>query len=133
MADIIALSARYRIAEIAYDRWGAVQVEQRLTDAGLTMVQFGQGFASMASPTRELSRLIAARELAHDGHLVLRWNAGNVVVESDAAGNLKPSKAKSREKIDGIVALLMALDRAMRRGGMAGAVSVYEERGVTVL
>jgi len=132
IADILALRQRYRIVEIAYDRWGAVQVERRLTEAGLVMVQFGQGFASMAAPTRELARLIAARELVHDGNPVLRWNANNAVVESDAAGNLKPSKAKSRERIDGIVALLMGLDRAMRRGGTVGS-SVYESRGVRVL
>lgn len=95
------------------------------------MVQFGQGFASMSAPTRELARLIAARALVHDGNPVFRWNAGNVVVESDAAGNLKPSKAKSREKIDGIVALLMALDRAMRHRGASG--SVYDERGVMTI
>lgn len=128
--DVVSLAQRYRIAEIAFDRWGAVQVQQRLSDAGLVMVQFGQGFASMSAPARELARLIASRSLVHDGHPVLRWNAGNVVVESDAAGNLKPSKSKSREKIDGIVALLMALDRAMRHGART---SVYDERGIMTL
>lgn len=121
------LGSQYRIGEIAFDRWGATRISTQLTDAGFTMVEFGQGYASMSAPTKELLRLVLAGRIGHGGHPVLRWMADNVTVEQDAAGNVKPSKGKSREKIDGIVAGIMALDRALRRGLAA---SVYEERGV---
>lgn len=124
------LGERYDIREIAFDRWGAFQVSQALEGAGFTMVGFGQGFASMANPTKELLRLVLDGKLAHGGHTVLRWMADNMVVSTDAAGNVKPNKAKSREKIDGIVAGVMGLDRALRH---VGAGSVYEERGLLSL
>jgi phage terminase large subunit-like protein len=131
MAKIEALGMAYHIREIAFDRWGAFQISQQLDGAGFTMVPFGQGFASMSGPTKELLRLILDQKLAHGGHGVLRWMADNMVVKQDPAGNVKPDKAKSREKIDGIVAMIMGLDRAIRHGGQSG--SVYEERGVLVL
>lgn len=125
-ADLNALSQEVEIAEIAIDRWNATQIATQLTGDGFTLVAFGQGFASMAAPTKELLRIVAAGELAHGGHPVLRWMASNLSVRQDAAGNLKPDKATSGEKIDGIVALVMALDRASRHGGER---SVYETRG----
>jgi phage terminase large subunit-like protein len=75
-------------------------------------VAFGQGYASMNAPTKKLEELVLSGKLAHGGHPVLRWMASNVSVEKDAADNWKPSKKKSCERIDGIVALIMALDRA---------------------
>lgn len=129
--DIERLAELYKIAEIAFDRWGAFQVSQALTGAGLTMVGFGQGFASMAPPTKELLRLVLDGKLAHGGNPVLRWMADNMIVQQDAAGNVKPDKAKSREKIDGMVAMIMGLDRAIRHG--AAERSVYETRGVLEL
>jgi len=126
--EIEALAERYDLREVAFDRWGAFQVSQQLEGAGLTMVGFGQGFVSMAGPTKELLRLVLDGRLAHGGHAVLRWMADNMVVTTDAAGNVKPNKAKSREKIDGMVAGIMALDRAMRHGDAAR--SVYETRGI---
>ncbi len=109
---IKALGNDYDIKEIAFDRWGAQQIVTQLTGDGLTMVQFGQGFASMGAPTKRLMELVLAGELAHGGNPVLRWMAGNVMVEIDPAGNIKPSKSKSREKIDGITALCMGIARA---------------------
>ena len=76
------------------------------------MVAFRQGFASMSAPTKELEKLIVGRQLAHGGHPVLRWMVSNVAVKQDPAGNLKPDKAKSTERIDGVVALVMSLGRA---------------------
>jgi phage terminase large subunit-like protein len=98
---------------------------------GLVCVEFGQGFASMSPPMKELERLVMSHKLAHGNNPVMNWMADNVVANLDAAGNIKPDKEKSREKIDGIVALIMGLDRAMRNNG--AAVSVYEGRGVRVL
>lgn len=128
--DIEALGEQYNIQEIAFDRWGAFQVSQQLEGAGFVMVGFGQGFVSMSAPTRELLRLILEGLLAHGANPVLRWMADNVVVDTDAAGNMKPNKAKSREKIDGIVAGIMALDRSVRH---TAAQSIYESRGFITL
>lgn len=125
------LGERYQIREIAFDRWGAFQVSQALAGAGFEMVGFGQGFASMASPTKELLRIVLDAKLAHGGHPVLRWMADNMVVSTDAAGNVKPNKAKSTERIDGIVAGIMALDRAIRHEGNGR--SIYEDRGLEVV
>lgn len=124
------MGSQYRIGEIAFDRWGATRISTQLTDAGFTMVEFGQGYASMSAPSKELLRLVLAGRIGHSANPVLRWMADNVTVEMDAAGNVKPSKGKSREKIDGIVAGIMGLDRALRRGLAA---SVYEDRGVREL
>ena len=82
----------------------------------------------MSAPTKELERLILERRLAHNGHEVLRWNVDNLVVETDAAGNIKPSKRKATEKIDGVVAMIMSLARATING--ASQASVYDERGL---
>ena len=117
----------YNIREIAFDRWGATQMSQQLDGAGFTVVPFGQGFASMSPPTKELLKLVLDRRLRHGGHPVLRWMADSMVVKQDPAGNVKPDKQKSREKIDGMVALIMALDRAIRH---ESGQSVYEERGL---
>jgi phage terminase large subunit-like protein len=102
----------YRIREIAADRWNATQIITQLSGDGFTMVPFGQGYASMSSPSKELERIIADRKLIHGRHPVLRWMASNVTIEQDPAGNIKPARQKSTEKIDGIVALIMALGRA---------------------
>lgn len=112
-ADIVALSKQYQIKEIAADRWNATQIITQLTGDGLSIVAYGQGFKDMTAPTKELEALVVSGKLDHGGNPVLRWMASNVTVEQDAAGNLKPSKAKSTERIDGIVAAIMAIGRAM--------------------
>jgi phage terminase large subunit-like protein len=127
--DIIELSEKFNLGGIAYDRWGAERIRQELAGAGLTLVAFGQGFKDMSAPTKELLRLVMDGKLKHGGNPVLRWNADNVMVMTDAAGNMKPDKAKSREKIDGIVASVMAVDLATRSGGK----SVYESRGIVTI
>lgn len=129
--EVEALAGRFAVREIAFDRWGAVQMSQQLMAAGVTMVAMGQGMASMSAPTKELERLILDGTLAHGGHPVARWMADNVAVVGDAAGNVKPDKAKSTGRIDGIVALIMAVDRAMRR--QMGEKSIYEDRGLRML
>ena len=110
---ILADSALFQVKEIAYDPWNATHIALRLQDEGATMVEFRQGFRSMAAPTRELEKLIVSRKLAHGGNPVTRWMAANVAVAQDPAGNLKPAKDKSTERIDGIVAIIMAIGRAL--------------------
>jgi phage terminase large subunit-like protein len=111
--DIRELAEQYAIQEIAYDRWNATQLVTQLQADGAAMVKMGQGFESMKAPTNELERLLLAGSLIHGGTPVLRWMVGNAAVEQDAAGNRKVSKRKSRERIDGVVALVMALARGM--------------------
>ena len=127
---IMDLSEKYHILEIAVDRWNATQMIQNLEGEGFTIVPFGQGFSSMSAPTKEFYRLLMEGRIIHGGNPVLRWMAGNVVIDTDPAGNIKVTKAKSKEKIDGIVAAIMALDRCIRQEGRSGC--VYDERGLLV-
>lgn len=122
------LGETYHIREIAYDRWNATQMVQNLEDMGFTMVPFGQGFKDMSPPSKEMFKLLMEGNIIHGGNPVLKWMAGNVVMRQDPAGNIKPDKEKSVEKIDGIVASIMALDRCIRN--RTGSGSVYDERGV---
>jgi len=125
-AKINELGKRFNIREIAIDRWNATQLAGQLEGDGFEIVAFGQGYASMNYPTKKLEELVISRKLAHAGHPVLRWMAGNVAIEKDAADNWKPSKKRSPERIDGIVALIMAIDRATRCRPFR---SIYEEPG----
>lgn len=129
-ADLNELREARNIREIGFDRWGAVQLSTDLQSDGFSMVSFGQGFSSMSGPTKELEKLVLGGFLQLGDDPVLRWMAGNVTVETDAAGNYKPSKKKSSEKIDGIVALIMAIGRLQASPADA---SVYESRGMAVL
>lgn len=125
------LGKKYHILEIAVDRWNATHVIQNLEGEGFTMVPFGQGYKDMSPPTKEFYKLLMEGNIIHGGNPVLRWMAGNVVVETDAAENIKVTKAKSPEKIDGIVATIMALDRAVKNQSKLG--SVYDSRGIVSL
>ena len=107
-------------------------MSQNLDNLGFTMVQFGQGFKDMSPPSKELMRMVLEQTLAHNGHPVLRWIMDNIFIRRDSAGNIKPDKEKSTEKIDGAVALIMALDRAIRCG-CASDESVYDSREMLVL
>lgn len=125
------LGTKYNIKEIAFDRWGAVQMTQNLEGMGFTVVPFGQGYKDMSPPTKELMKLVLERKLAHGGNVPLRWMMDNVFVRTDPAGNIKMDKEKSTERIDGAVALVMALDRAIRNNGTTE--SVYNDRGIIVI
>lgn len=125
-AKIVGLASSYQIQEIAFDRTFGGEIVQNLIAEGLTMVEFGQGFMSMAAPTAELLRLVKSGLLQHGGHPVLRWNASNLATAEDAAGNLKPDKEHSYERIDGISALCNALGRAITRP--AEGQSIYDQR-----
>ena len=130
-AFIEELGTKYNIREIAFDRWGAVQMVQNLEGMGFTVVPFGQGYKDMSPASKELMKLTLEKNLAHGGNPVLRWMMDNIYVKTDPAGNIKPDKQKSTERIDGAVALIMALDRAIRNRGSGG--SVYDSRGILVL
>ena len=121
----------YDIQEVAHDRWGATQLAQNLDAEGITMVPFGQGFRSMSSPMKEVENLILQNRLIHFNHPVLRWMADNTVAKTDPSENIKPDKRKSKERIDGIVAMIMAIGRAITNEG--NGKSIYEERGIRTL
>ncbi len=111
--DINELHKRFNIREIAADRWNATQIINQLGQDGFEVVAFGQGYKDMTSPSKELERLVVEGKLRHFGNPVLRWMASNVSADMDAAGNVKPSKKASTEKIDGIVAAIMAIGRIL--------------------
>uniref|UniRef100_UPI004026EB0C terminase large subunit n=1 Tax=Ruminococcus bromii TaxID=40518 RepID=UPI004026EB0C len=123
------LGKKFNIREIAFDRWGAVQMVQNLESMGFTVVPFGQGFKDMSPPTKELMKLTLEQKIAHGEHPVLRWNMDNIFIRTDPAGNIKADKEKSTEKIDGAIATIMALDRAIRCGN-DNCASVYDNRGL---
>ncbi len=129
--------ANYQIAELAFDRWGSQKITTDLQELGFevegkrTLVQFGQGFASMSAPTKEVEKMVLSQEISHGGNPVLSWMVSNVAIKSDPAGNKKPDKEKSTERIDGAVALIMVIGRAMLKSGPVK--SIYEGRGVITL
>ena len=130
-AKIKALSEQCRIAEVVIDRWNATHLSTQLMGDGFSIVPWGQGFSSQSTPTKELMNLLLAGKVRHGGNPVLRWMASNVAVEEDAAGNLKPSRRKSSERIDGVVALINALGRGIAT--LKAEKSVYSSRGILVL
>lgn len=117
----------FRLQQIAYDPWNATQIALQLADAGANVIEFGQGFRSMSEPAKELEKLITAGTIRHNGNECLTWMIGNAVKEEDPAGNIKPSKKKSTERIDGVVALTMALGVAMVTPEEEA--SIYEQKG----
>jgi len=112
-AKVQELASQYDIREIAFDRYNSSQIVTQLMGDGFTMVPFGQGYVDMNSPVKRLMELVLTGDLAHGGNPVLRWMANNCMAATDPAGNIKLDKSKSREKIDGMVALAMALGRAI--------------------
>ncbi len=132
-AQVLEDAKRFQLVDLNIDRlFQAHQISNELLQEGLKVFGMGQGFLSMAIPMKEFERRMLAKKLHHGGNPILRWMAGNVVVKQDPAGNLKTDKEISQGKIDGVVAVVMALDRVMRRAGKTGK-SCYEERGIRTL
>lgn len=104
---------------------------QNLDGMGFTVIAFGQGYKDMSSSSKELMKITLENKIAHGGNPILRWMMDNIYVKTDPAGNIKSDKEKSTEKIDGAVALIMALDRSIRNQGSCG--SVYDDRGILIL
>ena len=127
---IMDLGMEYNIQSIAYDRWNASQLVIDLTNEGVPMSPFGQGFLSMSAPTKELEKVILGEQIIHDGNPVMSWMLSNIALQEDPAGNIKPNKAKSTEKIDGVVALVMSLGEYMTGEDIN---SIYDDRGLLIL
>jgi phage terminase large subunit-like protein len=111
---IEAISKQYNLKAILFDRWGSTKIVKDLENMGLTVIEFGQGFASLSPPSKEMEKLILSRKIVFPDNPALKWCFSNVITEIDAAGNVKPSKKKSKEKIDMVVSTVMALDGALR-------------------
>lgn len=129
-AELAELMARYEVRAVNYDRWGSKQLRSHLEDAGVPIWEIGQGFASLSPPLKELERLVAERKLRHGGHPVLRFCVSGMAVVEDPAGNIKPDRKRSSSRIDGMVALTMAV--AAWLADETPGRSVYEDRGVAV-
>jgi phage terminase large subunit-like protein len=120
----------WNVQDIAYDPWNAQGLVNNLIADGVKMVEFRQGYKTMSSPSKELEKLVTAHLLRHNGNPVLRWMALNAVILRDPAGNIKPDKSKATEKIDGIVAGIMALGRAQANPVKPSA---YAQRGILTI
>lgn len=126
--SIEKLAERFEIMDIAYDPWKATELVLELQDGGLEMTPMRQGFQTMSAPTKTLERLILSKKLHHGGNPVLRWMADCMSVKYDDNDNVrpvKPDRRKSSKRIDGIVATIMAVDRAMREEGQDTMPAVY--------
>lgn len=131
--QVLDLADEFGGFTLAYDPWNATGLITELTSAGLLCVPVRQGFATLSAPTKELERLILGGKLRHAGNPVLKSHAEAALVQSDPAGNVKPDKAKSNARIDGLVGLIMALHSSMLSGSASTGRSVYEERGIELL
>jgi phage terminase large subunit-like protein len=131
LRDISKDAEKYQIREVGYDPWNSTSLVLQLEDHGLTTVKVGQSIQVLNRPSKELERLVLSRELNHGGNPVLRWMADTVQAETDANGNVKPSKKRSLERIDGIVALVIALERAVAAPRTVR--SAYEDRDLEVI
>lgn len=112
-AEINELSETYKIKEIAFDPWNAVDIATRLTGDGITMVEVRQGYRTLSEPSKDIEARIIQGKVRHHNDPILRWNAANAVVITDPTGSIKPDKAKATEKIDGIAAWVMARSRSI--------------------
>lgn len=124
----------YELVELAYDPWNATQTALDLQTDGLTVVEHRQGYASMSEPSKEFEKIITAGQIAHRTPRgidpVMRWMLSNVAIKSDPAGNIKPDKSRATGRIDGVIASVMALGRAIQHQHQP---SVYETRGLQVI
>jgi phage terminase large subunit-like protein len=126
---------KFAIQNIGYDTWSAARISTELGEEDkFTMLEFRQGYKSISPPAKELERLVVQGRLAHNGNAVLRWNVECCAIQSDPAGNIKPVKpprSASGKRIDGVIALVMALDQAVVRMPAKG--SIYTRRGPIVV
>ncbi len=127
-AEILKLAQQYQVKELCIDRYNALQISQKLEQAGLTVSLVGQGWQSMSAPMKELLTLVLDKRIEHGNNPILTWMAGNLAVSQNPAGDLKPDKERSIERIDGMAALVTALFRLM--SSPVFKKSVYATRGI---
>ncbi|MEO7192650.1 MAG: terminase TerL endonuclease subunit [Vicinamibacterales bacterium] len=127
------LCARFKPRAVAFDRWGIAELERVLSDEGLSLPlkEHGQGFRDLGPSTSAFETAVLNQQLHHDENGLLDWALQNVVLERDATGAAKPNKRRSHERIDPIVASIMAVGLATREP--AQQPSIYETRGLLVI
>jgi len=130
-ATIADMASKFHIMELGYDSWNAQQMANELAAAGMKMVEVRQGFKTMSDPMKRLLALVLDKKFEHYGDPVLTWEAGNVQAISDPRDNIAPDKKRSREKIDGIVAVIMAMQRIAEIPATGD--SPYNKRGIIFL
>jgi phage terminase large subunit-like protein len=134
LREILQLCEVFDVRSIAFDRWNSSALVQKLVEAGVDMDPFGQGFASMTQPIREMEILVKKKLLHHGGNAMLRWMVSNIQTKYDEAMNVKFVKNKSGDKIDGVVALAMAIGEYLTSANAdANGSSVYETTGIRYL
>ena len=130
-AQVLQDASLFQLDSINVDRlFQGYQITMELEQEGLEIVPMGMGYLSFAAPMKEFEGRLLKKKINHGNNPVLRFMIDNLAVSEDPAGNLKPNKAESQGKIDGIIALIMALDRAMRHENKT---SKYENGGVLVI
>lgn len=130
---IMEVADHSHIMELAYDAWNATAIITELQEMGMRVAPTRQGFATLSAPTKHLETLIMQKKINHGNNPVLRSHADGSLVITDPAGNIKPDKSRSITRIDGIVALIMAINSAMLAGSNLMGKSVYEDRGVELI
>jgi hypothetical protein len=125
-ADLMDFASRFEIQSVAFDPFQATQLSTRMMAEGLPMIEVRPTVLNFSEPMKTLEALVLQRKLAHDGDPVLGWMASNVVAHLDAKDNIYPRKERAENKIDGIVALIMALSRAIKPGDSVVLGSDYE-------
>lgn len=111
--DLMRDSKDFKLREVSYDPWQATQMAQELTAEGLTMVEVRPSVQNFSAPMKEFDALMREGRIHHDMNPVMRWMVSNTVAHTDAKDNVYPRKEKPENKIDGVVATLMALGRAL--------------------
>lgn len=132
--DIEKICRRFQVTDFAYDPWNAEMLTQELSDIGIPRIEFRQSLQNFNEPTKELQRLVLNGGLKHNNNPVLNWQADNVCGYQDSNGNIRPKKPESDDirKIDGMVAIIMALGRATATNE-PGVNEAYSEPGDGVL
>ena len=125
-ADLLDLVSRFAVQAVAFDPLQATQLSTRMLAEGLPMIEVRPTVLNFSEPMKTLEALVLQRKLVHDGDPVLTWMASNVVAHLDAKDNIYPRKERAENKIDGIVALIMALSRAIKPGDSVVLGSDYE-------
>lgn len=126
--DIAELGELYDITAMAYDPWNSSSIVPKLVEQGVNMQPFTQTISNYAMPTKEFERIVGLGIVDHYDNPVARWMLSNVVIREDVNGNRRPDKKKSSEKIDGIVAAIMALGQSM--SDKVTEQHIYERRGI---
>lgn len=128
---ILWVASRHRVKVAGYDPWNAQMLANSLVSEGMGVVEVRQGYRTLSEPTKRLEQLVLSKRLRHPGNPVLDWCVSNACCDLDPAGNVKPSKSRSTERIDAVSALVTAL--AVSMSDESGGPLVYEDRGFLVI